>query len=110
MEIEVGEFVRTDYGIIDKVINPNFYISMYIECEQNLIQRGKIVKHSKNIIDLIEVNDLVKTNEEKTIIHIYDNDILEAVKEDIEEGHFKIETIVTHEMFESIEYKVWEDK
>ncbi len=34
MEIEIGEFIRTKYGKIDKVINPNFYIQRYIECER----------------------------------------------------------------------------
>lgn len=78
-----------------------------IEIKQNSFNK---YKHSKNIIDLIEVGDLIKTNEEKTIIHIYDIDVLETVKEDIEEGHFTIESIVTHEMYASIEYKVEEDK
>lgn len=123
MEIEVGEYGRTNKGKI--------FIFAWLENSDGkrytnkvLLGNGKIfenkfyyfddgeeiVKHSKNIIDLVETGDLIKTNEEKTIIHIYDIDVLEAVKEDIEEGHFKIESIVTHEMFESIEYKVEENK
>lgn len=123
MEIEVGEYGRTNKGKI--------FIFAWLENSDGkrytnkvLLGNGKIfenkfyyfddgeeiVKHSKKIIDLIEVNDLIKTNEEKTIIHIYDIDMLEAVKEDIEEGHFKIESIVTHEQFANVEYKVEEDK
>ena len=30
--IEVNEYVRTKNGIIDKVINSNFYMSIYVEC------------------------------------------------------------------------------
>jgi hypothetical protein len=117
MEIEVGDYVRTKRGTIHKIerrdkdkhllIDTAYLGSRYFTYIE---EKEDIVKHSKNIIYLIEVNDLIKTKEEKTIIHIYDNDTLEAVKEDIEEGHFTIETIVTHEMFESIEYKVEEDK
>ena len=121
-KIEIGEYGRTNKGKIfifawlensdgkrytnkvllgnRKIFENKFYYFDYGE---------EIVKHSKNIIDLVEVGDLIKTNEEKTIIHIYDIDVLEAVKEDIEEGHFKIESIVTHEQFESIEYKVEEE-
>lgn len=56
-EIEVGEYVRTELGIIYK----------YTEDEKNDLQirdfrlcnDGKIVKHSKQLIDLIEVGDIV---------------------------------------------------
>ena len=60
MEIEVGEYVRTDYGLIDKVINSNFYMSIYVECEKGLHLIENIVKHSKQLIDLIEVGDIVE--------------------------------------------------
>ena len=114
MEIEVKDYVRTRAGHFYKVtkIDENGLIYWNkIQCGWSMKQlKDIVVKHSKNIIDLVEVGDLIKTNEEKTIIHIYDIDVLEAVKEDIEEGHFTIETIVTHEQFASIEYKIEEDK
>lgn len=123
MEIEVGEYVRTIDGFIgifdrySKRPDTSIYKSPFncfikLQNRKTPLQchRDYIVKHSKNIIDLIEVNDLVKTKEEKTIIHIYDNDTLEAVKEDIKEGHFTIESIVTHEQMANIEYKVEENK
>ena len=59
MEIEVGEYIRTKNGKIDKVINNNCYMPQYIECEKSLLYKEDIVKHSKNIIDLIEVGDFV---------------------------------------------------
>ena len=57
--IEVGDFVRTDTGKIDKVINNNYYMPQYIVCEKGIVDKENIVKHSKNIIDLIEVGDYV---------------------------------------------------
>lgn len=35
--IEVGEYIKTKQGNIDKVINNNYYIARYIECERGLI-------------------------------------------------------------------------
>lgn len=57
--IEVNEYVRTKNGKIDKVINSNFYMSIYVECEKGLYLIENIVKHSKQLIDLIEVGDIV---------------------------------------------------
>lgn len=59
MDIEVNDYVRTKNGIIDKVINSNFYMSIYVECEKGLYLIENIVKHSKQLIDLIEVGDYV---------------------------------------------------
>ena len=60
MKIEVGEYVRTKNGKIDKIINNNCYMPQYIECEKSLVYKEDIVNHSKNIIDLIEVRRLCK--------------------------------------------------
>lgn len=65
-EIEVGEYVRTKNGIIDKVIikyngkcnNPNCD-KKHISCKYNYYDEKDIVKHSKNIIDLIEEGDII---------------------------------------------------
>lgn len=46
-KIEVGEYVRTKNGKIDKVINSNFYMSIYVECEKGFYLIESIVKHSK---------------------------------------------------------------
>lgn len=62
MKIEVGEYVKTKQGDIDKVIleyagkcaNPNCS-AKHISCKSNYYDEEDIVKHSKNIIDLIEV-------------------------------------------------------
>lgn len=65
MEIKENEFIRTKTGKIDKVINNNYYMSQYIECEKGIVDKENIVNHSKNIIDLIEEGDYV--NEQKVL-------------------------------------------
>lgn len=66
-DIEVNEYVRTKDGKIDKVINSNFYMSIYVECEKGLYLIENIVKHSKQLIDLIEIGDYVNGREVKHI-------------------------------------------
>ena len=58
---------------------------------------------------MIEVGDLIKIKEDERIIHIFNTEMLEALKEDIENGDITIEKVVTSEQFESIEYKVEEE-
>ena len=57
--IEAGEYVRTENGKIDKVVSCNYYMGKYIETEKDFIFCNSIVKHSKQLIDLIEVGDIV---------------------------------------------------
>lgn len=54
--IEVNEYVRTDKGYIFKVDEEkkNLQIANFLDVEY-----GKIVKHGKQLIDLIEVGDIV---------------------------------------------------
>lgn len=58
--IEAGEYVRTKNGKIDKVVSNNYYMEKYIKAEKDFIFCNSIVKHSKQLIDLIEVGDIVK--------------------------------------------------
>lgn len=70
--IEVGEYVRTKQGKIAKLIeidkNNYYWFDNWIYKESGIphqgfriedIERIEILKHSKNIIDLIEVGDYV---------------------------------------------------
>ena len=66
-KIEVEEYVRTKDGIIDKVIieydgkcNNSNCNEKHISCKYNYYNEKEIVKHSKQLIDLIEVGDIVK--------------------------------------------------
>lgn len=109
MDIEVGDFVRinNDFRLvalgIGKVVNINKE-TIYIK-KTNIdlpisINKENIVKHSKNIIDLIEVGDLLFINDFAyyNFIHIYDETMLEALKEDVRNG-VKIKQILTHEQY-----------
>lgn len=113
-EIEVGEWIRSKDGFIGKVqkINyDNMEKSNYYICEKDNVMASNylenIVKHSKNIIDLVEVGDIVHIKDvlHEDITYIWSEDYLKALKEDIQNG-IKLVSIVTHEQFENIEYKV----
>lgn len=111
-EIEVGEYIRNKYGDIDKVK----YISKYNDGDIHInTMRGgiyyrprEIVKHSFNIIDLIEVGDYVNgIHVDKVgkngLGSIEDGQMYEILTDGV-----RIETIVTKEQFESVSYKVEE--
>jgi hypothetical protein len=112
--IEVNEYVRTKDGKIDKLINSNFYMSIYVECEKGLYLIENIVKHSKQLIDLIEVGDIVNScivvgfgyecvngNKEKSIL-------VEGkyTKVNFVLLNWDIKTILTKEQMEANCYKV----
>lgn len=105
-EISVGEYVRNREGRIDKVKNPDYYMSQYIECEKYLMSRASIVNHSKNIIDLIEVGDYVNGEKVSKITknYITVGRITYGIK-DLK----GIKSIVTREQFENAEYVLKED-
>lgn len=77
------------------------------------INKPYIVKHSKNIIDLIEVGDYVNGHlvvdiigdEDRTEIGIESDHIIYHYVDDE-----KIKSIVTKEQFAQAEYKIKEDK
>lgn len=62
--IEVNEYVRTDKGYIFKVDEEkkNLQIANFLDVEY-----GKMINHSKQLIDLIEVGDYVNGREVKHI-------------------------------------------
>ena len=139
-EIETGEYVRTEEGYIGKFIGYVPYTLNYLKID---LGRGIInyiytrdvfqLKHSHNLIDLIEYGDLVKfkgwgsvkgidvtdmrTNEKINLVFpdaefcdgwtdncmIYDLDYL--VEKDQSN---KIDWILTHEQIENSYYKVKE--
>lgn len=74
-EIEVGEYVRTKDGIIDKVEGIS-WTKLILHCEKGMCidecnrigtHLEDIVKHSKQLIDLIECGDFVNGREVKHI-------------------------------------------
>lgn len=116
--IEVGEYVRTvKKGIkrIDKIfekcqVNRYGYEigSDWEGKEYSIIKTTDIIKHSKNIIDLIEKGDYVNGKYVYSIGTVIGN--LPIINHT--DGTFTpsnlIESIVTKEQFEQIKYKVKE--
>lgn len=127
VEIQVGEYVRSDEGFIAKVKTVN---DDYIECDSTIISHygdffddiygddlNSIAKHSFNIIDLIEVGDYVNGYLVKAIDYDEDengnlfNVLGVVLTEDdfaYREGleNINIHSIVTKEQFKAMEYKV----
>lgn len=114
-EIEVGEYVRTRAGHIYKITNIDENGLIYwnkIQCgwsEQQL--EDIIVKHSKQLIDLIENKDVLKVRIDKTIMLFGIDEDTSDIKykeliENIENGEYELLEILTHEQFEANCYKV----
>ena len=67
-KIEVNEYVRTKNGVIDKVDALYGMIENTVHLEnQKWFDIKNIVKHSKQLIDLVEVGDYVNGREVKHI-------------------------------------------
>lgn len=136
--IEVGEYVRTETGFIRRIKSVdkteatekcpvNMYwcnldkpIKILKECSKDTIYAiemsdAKKLKHSNNILDLIEVTDIIKyrinnistTLETKGyiegIVDISDKEMLQRIKND---KNYEILEILTHEQFEQNSYEV----
>ena len=120
MNIKVGEFVRLARNqginkIIDEDDDGFLILDEMIadeygdECFEISLQDvdSEITKHSFNITDLIEVGDIVFIQDvlNNDFVYIYDDEMLKAVRETIEEG-LEITEVLTHELYEANAYKV----
>lgn len=102
MDIEVNEYVRTKDGEIHKVIEikenryiTNFADYFYYRYDNNMGGfKSDIVKHSKQLIDLIEVGDIVeiRTGLYSSFKYFVENEDNLLILED-----WYIETILTKE-------------
>ena len=103
-EIKVGEYVRTISGNIDKVDALIGMIENTVHLEKHKWQDIKnIVKHSPNIIDLIEEDDIGIMRYNGLIFKKF------ITKDDILELKFKnyeLLEIVTKEQFNQVKYEV----
>lgn len=125
-KIKVGEYIRTKDGIAKIIKNStgkNDYFDYYIIDkyfdEVNYIMKEEIIKHSKNIIDLIKVKDSIEYIEQTegrdgTILgETYEQRItsqaeLEEVRKSIRDGGIKLVSVLTYEQFNGSTYKVGE--
>ena len=105
--IEVGDYVRTKTGIIDKVQNYSFGCNVW-HCEKGMCidecncigtHLEDIVKHSKNLVDLIEVGDIV--NKEEILEVIKQNGKIYLMTSYCPQNYIKheIKDILTHEQY-----------
>lgn len=105
--IEVGDLIRTRSGKFDKVINNNYYMPQYIECEKGIVDKENIVKHSKNIVGLVEIGDFV--NGELVDFITSKGDILIRDKINFFNKYNKIKTILTKEQYMQNCYEIPEN-
>ena len=112
--IEVNEYVRTKNGVIDKVDALYGMIENTVHLEnQKWFDIKNILKHSKQLIDLIEVGDVIKYKIENVpletreywegITDISDKEMLQDIKNDKD---YKVLEILTKEQFLANCYKV----
>lgn len=136
MKIEIGEYARTKDGRIGKLdeiyhagrgnrfygedLDKNYYSIKYNSDEYGRYSDEEIIKHSKNIIDLIEIGDLIKYNSNNSGVDVIE-EVLGTCKvdEDYDKGKGfvctmlddyiwsnDIKSIVTKEQFNNMEYRV----
>lgn len=123
--IEVNDYVRTKDGIIDKVIigyegkcNNSNCSEKHISCKYNYYNEKDVVKHSKQLIDLIESEDLIiyrlrgLKNQRRGFIRIYND--ARSGKEKLGIDNYSLEQvkiikILTHQQFEANCYNVGEE-
>lgn len=110
-KIEVGEYIRTTDGEIEKVVL--IYDNRYMNEDGNMTHFDDIKTHSKNIEDLIEVGDVIEYTDDDGE-YIKDFIIKKLTKESLIslieylKAYCKIISILTHELYEQNSYKVEE--
>ena len=112
--MKVGDYVRTESGIakiksfetknkelieLDKDI-----MICNMDCYRNNCTINQVIKSSPNIIDLIEVGDYVNGY----LVEFVDKDDKMLICFGATLDNEDIESIVTHEQFESMEYRIGE--
>lgn len=113
-KIEVNEYVRFNNGEIGKVIDIKENPSRIVYSEYGEIGLiSDIVKHSKQLIDLIEVGDYVNGYRVISVDYDVTNDTTECIELDLNSNYQynfisirQIQTILTKEQFDANCYKV----
>lgn len=115
-EIKVGEYVRTKRGEICKVLGIRQeqrtgkrvygHLAYYLDNHKGSLTPAFILKHSSDIIDLIEEGDYVNGEPvEKVEKNEFDLIEITTTTEYLTKND-DIKSIVTKEQFESIKYEV----
>lgn len=109
-KVEVGEYIRFEDG---KIVLATQQLKVFIDehmsrNEKDLVEFLGRIKHSKQLIDLIEIKDLIcfknalssnTLENEEMIIHIFNNETLQEVKQAVEDEEIKIISILTKEQY-----------
>lgn len=115
--IEVNDYVRINIdnrncigiGRVSRIINETIYVNMNNKYNFPVsFQIDKIVKHSKQLIDLVEVGDVleIRTGLHSSFKYFVENeDNLLLLKEKVKE-FWNIQTILTKEIYMANCYKV----
>ena len=116
MELKEGMYVRTKAGMIAKIIDKRDVSgSLHREEIVFILDNGnrlalhsqKVVKASHNIIDLIEVGDIITTNNLcGEVTHIEGDKIYTTCYDGEYCYDYQIQSILTREQFESMKYEV----
>lgn len=104
--IEVGEYVRTKDGYIYKLLGEQSYLDNQ---EETVDFVGDIIKHSKNIFDLIETGDILKIKEDNLVYYISWNEEYDISLEEIQKKA-ELLAIITKEQAKTTEYEVNESE
>lgn len=124
-EIKVGEYVRTKKYGIKKIehlaVNPNVTVNKYryyLGLDKDgdrcygVLKTTDIIKHSSNIIDLIQEGDIIEYKSD-SFDDIFKEEVWKTKENNIvytidgtEVNINSIKSIVTKEMMKSIEYRV----
>ena len=102
------EYYRTDKGVIIKAKQNHDLVLDLVKFWDCTL--GNIIKHSKDIIDLIEVGDIItytKWGEKTEKVIDVGNKCVGTWRDTIYED--ELISILTHEQYEKICYKVGED-
>lgn len=121
-EIEVNEYVRTNNKGIKRIdrIDNNKTVNKYLYFtgiedfegkEYKIIKTTEIVKHSKQLIDLIEIGDIVKDKYNKYEVAFVKDDKIYCNDYNLDDSLITlreqdIKAILTKEQFEANCYKV----
>ena len=111
-KIEIGEYVRTKNGVIDKVDALYGMIENTVHLENlKWFDIKNIAKHSKQLIDLIEVGDIVKDKYNKYEVAFVKDDKIYCNDYNLDDSLITlreqdIKAILTKEQFAANCYKV----
>ena len=112
MELKLNMYVRTEHGIykINGYINNNYTQKFtYIDNlgVSDFLDKNQVIKASRNIIDLIEVGDIITTNNLcGQVTHIEGDKIYTTCYDGEYCYDYQIQSILTREQYESMKYEV----